>query len=220
MKFRTLIALLLAAPAAFATPTINGFEQKDINGSNNYMLNLTDLAESGKNGVFTFRLNGNFSLTEATEYARYQFNGREDLGSLELSGFGTEGVKFNNIDGLTKTSFTYSGSGDDMDLTWTFALSDSLLNSLIADKAIHVNVNLSDAVTGKKDEGKIKDKAKDSNQASKSNDFVSVGLGFEAADSAPAASTPATQVPEPASLALSGLGLGLLALARRRRKLV
>lgn len=198
MKLRTVLALMLAAPAAFAAPITVGDQQKISNTAQTFQFNFNALpASSGAGGKLNIVLNGDFSTNDANEYADFTFEGK---GTISLGGAWTNGIKANAVNGLSFSSYVLSsvGSADDRQRSWEFNLSDVLLNALIADSKFKVTVKNSGAVQSY-------------NQTNQ--DFIDLKFTFS-----PAAPAADADVPEPTSLALAGLGLGMVALARRRRK--
>lgn len=192
MKFRTsLIALLLAAPTAFAAPITVSSTQNITATKQGFSFSLAGLPAAGKQAKFSVVLNGDYTTGIASEYATLVL---ENSGYLTLGGGwnNTKGVGSNTVSGLTVDSYTVTNLGysDDIQRSWVFSLTDGLFKTFAADKAFNFTVQNSAEVNNYKYAGA---------------DFVSASLKFE-------------PVPEPTSLALSGLGLALVGLARRRRK--
>lgn len=191
MKALIAAATLLASSTAFALPVSVSDQQAITTRGQSFDFNFTGLANSGTGGQFSITLNGDYS-NHASESA-VSSNGDFFGGLLDL-GSGTNGIITNTIAGLTYNSYSRTKfSSNDIEHSWVFDISDSLLNSMLSDGAFSVNV--------KNDSGV--------NLIGMSNpDFVRVGLSYN---------TATTSVPEPASLAFLGLGLAGLGLARRKQ---
>lgn len=189
MKFRTCLALMLAAPAAFAAPISVSSVQNITSTKQSFNFSLANLPATAKQAKFSIVLNGDYTTGDDTEFATLTMeNGK----TLRLGGAWDQGLSNNKVTGLTLSSYkvTDFSHAHDIQRTWVFDLTDSLFKTFAADKVFNFTVQNSAQVNN----------YNDANQ-----DFVSASLQYEA-------------VPEPTSLAIAGLGLGLLGLARRRRK--
>jgi hypothetical protein len=200
MKIRNLVAALLAVPAFASAGNISVSDTQAFTGSGQFFnFNFNSLgAISGTDGKLTITLNGDYSTNTDLEWAKFAL---EDSGNLVLGGYSNwvNGISSNGVSGLSLSSYSLVPIVDlnDNSRTWVFNLSNSLLNTLVADNKFKV---------------KVTNGAEVDTYHGVDPDFIRIGLSFNGAEVA----NPASDVPEPTSLAL--VGLGLAALATRRRK--
>lgn len=182
------IALILGiwSFSAHAVPVSLSQSQNISADGQNFSLLFNSLPESnGNGGFFRFRARGDYTDPKF-ETARITLSGSG--GSLKVN---EKGVVSNSITGLSLSSnkTTPGGGGVDQTLDFIFALSGSLLDTLLADSSITVGV----------------DNSGDVDAQSFYRDFVQVGFGYQPAS-----------VPEPSAVYL--LALGLLGLFIRRKR--
>jgi len=190
MKFTNFcIALILGiwSLAAHAVPvSVSQTQNISANGQNFSFLFSGLPASDGTGGFFRFFARGDYTDPKF-ETALITLDGLG--GSLKVN---ENGIVSNSITGLSLSSnnTTPGGGGVDQTLDFIFALSGSLLDTLLADSSITVDV----------------DNSGDVDAQSSYQDFVQVGFGYYGTVS----------VPEPSAVYL--LALGLLGLFIRRKR--
>lgn len=179
------LCIASSANVVHATPFSVSDQQLITRSGQVFNFNFSPVPTSGTTGQFSITLNGDFSgFTTESAVATIDLAG----GFLDL-GVGGNGIITNTISGLTLNSYNSTTFAfDDRQLDWVFDMSDTLLNTIIADGSITTTVTNDPGV----------------NPFSRVNpDFVRVGYRYES-------------VPEPATLLF--LGTGLIGMVGFRRK--
>lgn len=134
-----LLCTLLLSPALYAIP-INLSSQQLITSSGQlFHFSFTGLPTEGLNGQFNITLNGDFSGANSESSVS---NLDVALGILDIgNGNLLNGIITNSISGLTLNSYTRQiFESDDIEQTWVFDLSASLLTTVLADGNLNIVV--------------------------------------------------------------------------------
>lgn len=184
-----LLCMLFISPALFAIPISVSNQQLITASGQLFHFNFTGLPDEGTNGQFNITLNGDFSGANSESSVT---NLDVALGILDIgNGNLPNGIIANTISGLTLQSYTRQiFESDDIEQTWVFDISDSLLASLLADGALGVVVKNDNGVNP---------------LARRNPDFVRVGYTYQSLD---------TIVRESSGFWLFMLGLSALACLR------
>lgn len=197
----TFLWLLLSSQVAFAIPIVVSNQQAITVAGQLFNFNFTGLPTIGANGQFNITVNGDYSgaNSESAVTSLDVASGLLDLGNHNLP----NAIISNTITGLTFASYSrIVFESDDIQHSWVFNISDSLLANILMDGTLSVQI--------KNDVGV--------NPLSRVNpDFVRAGYRFDTIELVAA---------EPRGLWLFFLGLASLAAMRfnanrlSRRKLI
>jgi hypothetical protein len=140
MKIRiTLLWLLLFSHFTFATPIVVSSQQLISSSGQLFHFSFSGLPKEGANGQFNIILNGDFSDANSESSI---INLDVALGLLDLgNGNLPNGIIRNTIAGLTLNTYSRQVfESNDIEHSWVFNISDSLLSTLLMDGTLGVVV--------------------------------------------------------------------------------